>query len=629
MRLHPLRAAASVTSTLALVAGGIAVTTTGAGADPVIDVDNDLCVGTPVRTSPLVAGDEVTGLTTISGIDPITFTGTFKSVLKNAAGRGKDILLFRMSGPRITDVVDGAAPAGIWAGMSGSPVYDGDGNLIGSVSYGFSQGTSNLAGVTPATDILDIQNAPAAQLAARRVALPQSVSTQIAKSTPSTRDDAGDFSTMPQLKLPRVAVGVSGKAATKFAAKSRQLKKTYGAATPKFATGSAAVDLDTEDAIVPGGNIATAWSHGDVTLASVGTITAVCGDEVYAFGHPDDFDGNKATETFHAAEAAEIQEDSAGTSFKLANIDLDPVGQVTQDRLSGILGVIGQMPTETTIKTTTTVGSDTTTATTKVSVPAATSTAVFGQLYNDVLDGLDAYVNGGQATLTWSINYTPKGGRPATYTRTQRTSTANYFAEQMGFDVASDVEFLQFGSDRKVTINSINIRTTLKPDYNALRVSGLDVRSKGKWVRVKRGAKVKARPGKKFPVLVHLTPASPDSVAKPTTRRLDQKIVGSAVGTGFLSINGTSGFFEEDDELTIDFDSEDEGDFADDEEFSYGSSPLTLPQVLAALKAQTRNDMITSTQIFVTPTGPKVRQRRIGTPAVTTGSWGIRLNYKK
>lgn len=627
MSPRPLRTIASITSTFALVAAGIAATTSAADA---VDtpVDNTLCPGTPVWTGgfdPIAdVGKPVHGLTTTHGTDTDEFTGTYVSTLKSGAGRGKDILLFRMEGSRITKA-DGTVDAGIWAGMSGSPVYDNDGNLVGSVSYGFSGAPSNLAGVTPAADLLDIQNSSTSALTTI-ASVPKATRVQLAAASASTTDTESTLGGLHRLALPRFSVGVADadghNSVTPIAAKSRRLATTLNGAVPKFHTGSQYDGDLGAGTIVPGGNIATSWSHGDVALAAVGTVTAVCGTKVFAFGHPDNFDGSKATETFHAAFADDIQEDATWGSYKLASIDMDPLGQITQDRLSGIMGVMGQLPAETTVTTHTTLGAESTTAETKVSVPNALSTAVASQVFNDVLDGLDAYSGGGEALMTWTINYTQQGGAPATYTRTQRLSASSYFAEEAPYDVASDVEFLQFGSDTKVTINSVTVDTELKPDYNALRVSQIDIRKDGAWVKVKNGTRVSARRGKTFPVQLHLVPANSDSVATPVLKRLDQTISKYAYGYGSLSVLGGASYYDDFEEFTIGIDEE-------DEEFYYGEEEsLTLPEVLAALKAQVRYDTVRSSQYYEKSSGSTaVSRKSVATDSLTRGSAYIRLRY--
>ncbi|NRQ49152.1 hypothetical protein [Aeromicrobium stalagmiti] len=635
MSSRPLRIAASATSTLALVAAGIAATTTAATA--VGDVDTTLCAGTPVWTGGFTAGQSVHGLTTTHGITPESFSGEYVSTLKNGAGRGKDILLFKLEGSRITKTdADGNVnvDAGIWAGISGSPVYDDDNNLVGSVSYGFSGAPSNLAGITPAKDVLDIQSSPAA--AAGKVAVPSAVSKQVAQSTTTTSDSASQYGYIRQLTLPKVSVGGSrlADAATDFAGRSRALNKKLNNATPKFSPGTQYDgDLDQDAAIVPGGNIATSWSHGDVALAAVGSITAVCGNQVFAYGHPDEFDGNKTNETFHAAYADYIQEDGTFGSYKLASIDQDPVGKLTQDRLSGILGIKGVFPTETTITTNTTLDGDSTQAVSKVGTPAAVSTVLASQLFNDVLDGLDAYANGGEAEVSWTINYTPQGGAAASYTRSQRISYNEYLAEQLPYEVASDVEFLQFGSDQKVAIHSITVNTALKPDYNALRISKVQYRKSTKvgkktvmkWVTVKNGQRLSAQRGRTLPLQVFLTPANPDSVAAPAVKRIDQKIDKYAAGSGLALISGGQSYYPTSEEdFTIGLDEEDEEYFYEDE------TPATLAEVLAALKAQVRSDSVVSDQIFRNSNGTsKISRNKVSTSAVTRGDFALQLSYRK
>src|SRR6185312_5852846 len=80
---------------------------------------------------------------------------------------------------------------GVWAGMSGSPVYTADGRLIGSVSYGLAA-SSPIAGITPAAAKAKIK---VSATTARRIAKTGDVSAAVA-------DDG-----FVQLKVP---VSVSG-----------------------------------------------------------------------------------------------------------------------------------------------------------------------------------------------------------------------------------------------------------------------------------------------------------------------------------------------------------------------------------------------------------------------------------
>ncbi len=82
-----------------------------------------------------------------------TFQGTYVDTIADAYGN--PIYLFDLSGSRITKGYKRQGPAGIWAGISGSPVYDANNNLVGSVSYGFTgYASSTLAGITPAANVI-------------------------------------------------------------------------------------------------------------------------------------------------------------------------------------------------------------------------------------------------------------------------------------------------------------------------------------------------------------------------------------------------------------------------------------------------------------------------------------------
>src|SRR3954471_18657147 len=153
------------------------------------------------RTTREVVRGQVTGLTGSKGTQPDGFTGQVIGVLKDGIMPGLDMIMVRLSSPEIDRV-------GIWAGMSGSPVYAADGRLIGAVSYGLAFGPSPVAGVTPAADIqqlLDDQPATALK-PARRVDIPQRMEDRIvAQGDVSAAEADGGLS---QLRLPFAIGGV-------------------------------------------------------------------------------------------------------------------------------------------------------------------------------------------------------------------------------------------------------------------------------------------------------------------------------------------------------------------------------------------------------------------------------------
>ena len=69
---------------------------------------------------------------------------------------------------------------------------------------------------------------------------------------------------------------------------------------------------------------------------------AVCNGTVVGFGHPMEFVG-KSSYGMAGADALYVQSDSLGSSFKVANIG-GILGTVSQDRMTGISGLLGDGP---------------------------------------------------------------------------------------------------------------------------------------------------------------------------------------------------------------------------------------------------------------------------------------------
>ena len=91
----------------------------------------------------------------------------------------------------------------------------------------------------------------------------------------------------------------------------------------------------------PGSAIALELVGGDATVAAIGTVTAVDGDRVYAFGHPMVQGGPVAFPMFGARIHTVMP--SLQLSTKMGS-PTKAVGGVWQDRRSGVLGLLGAVP---------------------------------------------------------------------------------------------------------------------------------------------------------------------------------------------------------------------------------------------------------------------------------------------
>ncbi len=608
MLSRPVHSIASFTAATALVVGGIAATTTSAHA----------AVGSncpaAYDASTLTPGQAVTGLTTVSGTTPEEFHGTYLQTIQNGIGPGMDLLVFKMEGSRITKG-DGSVDAGIWAGMSGSPVYDdATGNLIGAVSYGFSTSPSDIAGVTPAAYMYDLQNpkynptAPSPAAAAKQA-------TPVSKGAIASMQNAseGNAPLGPQRMLrPKKQVsGATAETANALAKRSPQLqtKSTFKKSGFVDTVGQSSAPVNYP--IVVGGNLATTFSYGEITTAAVGTVTAICNGRVIGFGHPDEFSG-KSTETFHGASTVTIQPDVLG-SYKLANVGTVK-GVINQDRLQGILGLIGQTQTPINVHSTTTGLGDTKESMTKVSVPFALPTIVAMQVASDAVTVLNQF-GAGESVMTWAISYQRESTPfPQTLTSSQRYSSGESFPEEVAYDLSSDIESLLGNPFEKVKITGVEVTSELAPDYRKLKIGSMQYKSGATWKNVSNGGTIKAKRGSTVSLRVKLKPTV-DSDTSPANLDFTWKMSTNAKA-GTLRLTGQSfDDYSEDDDFGEEF-----------EEYE----PESLDELVDLMRFQPRqDDLAASLRVRTIRGGLSEKYREIRAPGIVSGTYAIKFAYTK
>ena len=91
----------------------------------------------------------------------------------------------------------------------------------------------------------------------------------------------------------------------------------------------------------PGSSISVQLVRGDYSLAAAGTVTMRDGNRIYAFGHP--FLSLGASDMPMTESSVVTVIPNANNSFKLA-VPGRMVGSISQDRASGIFGLLGQAP---------------------------------------------------------------------------------------------------------------------------------------------------------------------------------------------------------------------------------------------------------------------------------------------
>jgi hypothetical protein len=271
------------------------------------------------------AGQHAVGKTVFSGSNIEEFQVEILGVLENVGPR-QSIILARLSGGPLEQT-------GVMQGMSGSPVYI-DGRLVGAVALAFNFSKEPIAGIRPIEEMLAVGDAPPKQLAAQRAPareVDSFASKLIDIATPVsfsgfTSGTLEQFA--PQLKKlglePRQGVSSGGKLPSKLGAPA---------------------------SLRPGDMIAVELLSGDLSIGAEGTVTAVDGKAIYAFGHQFMSVGNTEL-PFARAEVLTLLP-NLSSSFKISS-PLEWMGSITEDRSTSIYGELGRkadtIPLEITVK---------------------------------------------------------------------------------------------------------------------------------------------------------------------------------------------------------------------------------------------------------------------------------------
>jgi len=453
----------------------LVLTSLTAGISPAASAPTEDCAE-PFPIAELTGGQPVHGLTVSKGTTPEPFTGEVIGVLKDGIAVGVDMVMMNLTSSEIDRV------GGIWAGMSGSPVYAEDGRLIGAVAYGLA-GTSPVGGITPFEE-MDEYIAPAASTS--RVSVSSATARKISAQSNgavSAADASQGFRQLPML------TSVSGVQPSRLAhSSSRRPWYMNGVRSAGALSGAAAPDADS---IVAGGNLGAAVAWGDITGGGVGTATSVCNGRVVGFGHPMEFNG-KTTEAMLPASALYIQEDRAFVPFKVANFG-PPVGTISQDRLTGIAGAFGDLPPTTTITNSITYAGKSRTGVSRVSVKPYTPAVTFYQQLANHDSVLRAAIPGSEKKV-WTIAGKDSSGAPFSLALRDRYVSEDDITFESPWDVADQVYALSLV--KGVRVESVNIADTVTDDASTYRVARVEQFYKGAWVKISSSRPIRARPGK-------------------------------------------------------------------------------------------------------------------------------------
>jgi hypothetical protein len=274
------------------------------------------------------AGMHGTGKTVFSGTKIEDFDVEILGVLENT-GPKESLILGKLSGGPLDHT-------GVMQGMSGSPVYVG-GKLIGAVALAFPYAKDAIAGIRPIEEMLAVNAVPPVPARPANPSLARLANNSMAALFPAqTEAGAGDLR-MTEVATPLSLSGFSANTVERFAP---EVKKLGLEPRQGISTGGGSGDrMGNPAELQPGSMISVELMTGDMSVGADGTLTAIDGNKVYAFGHR--FLGVGATSLpFTHSEVITLLA-NVNTSFKISSAK-DLMGVIGNDRSSGIAGTAGQ-----------------------------------------------------------------------------------------------------------------------------------------------------------------------------------------------------------------------------------------------------------------------------------------------
>lgn len=300
---------------------------------------------TPImKVSEVKSGMQGYAWTVFQGTEPEAVPVEVIGLLRNQGGPNQDIILAKMGGKAIR--------TNVAAGMSGSPVYI-NGKLVGAVALQFSFFSPDaICGITPIESMLEINEFDNTRPNDAR--LPDKVPAKAASEVPvpsqmlasvfrmDAADAAGrdDSFTMRPIATPLGFSGFTDETMRAFAPIFHQLgMSTTVAGGASGATSGPTPAAGWQTALKPGDAVTGILVSGDMSITGLGTVTYNDGKRVLAFGHPF-FNLGPVQMPMSKAEVLTVLA-SQYQPHKFGNAG-DVVGALTQDRHSGILGVLGE-----------------------------------------------------------------------------------------------------------------------------------------------------------------------------------------------------------------------------------------------------------------------------------------------
>lgn len=288
--------------------------------------------------------------TVFVGSEPQEFSVEILGVLPGFTGPRQSTIIARLSGP-------GVDKTGVFAGMSGSPVFIDD-RLVGAIAYSFPFSKEPICGITPIKQMIEVfeqgnqktRTGEARSFSFREIASaewkrplpkpafgPTSLIASVASGSPLVPLMGQQ---MQAIATPVVFSGIRPESLSLFSS-----ELTSAGLLPVSGVGGSAMMAPLEPfddkTLRPGDSVSVQLTRGDYSIAASGTVTFRDTERVYAFGHPFLSLGSSDMPMTESSVITVIP--NAFNSFKLA-VTGRMVGSISQDRATGILGQLGHAP---------------------------------------------------------------------------------------------------------------------------------------------------------------------------------------------------------------------------------------------------------------------------------------------
>src|SRR6266513_1791396 len=297
-------------------------------------------------------GMKSTARPVFSGTQTEEFGVEILGVLPGFPGPRQSAIIARLSGANVEKT-------GVFAGMSGSPVYI-DNKLVGAIAFSFPFSKEPIAGITPIRQMIDLfekgtADARQGPKEPRAISFAQLASTDWKPNLPKQAVTPTSLiapvsqgsplmpllgQQMVPIATPMVFGGITQESLAMFAP-----QLTVNGLLPVSGAGGSAnitpLGTANEKTLTPGTSISVQLVRGDYSIAAAGTVTFRDGNHIYAFGHP--FLSLGASDMPMSETAVVTVIPNVNNSFKLS-IPGAMMGSISQDRASGVFGQLGQAP---------------------------------------------------------------------------------------------------------------------------------------------------------------------------------------------------------------------------------------------------------------------------------------------